>query len=239
MTIPSRLRNTTARVSCTHPPSKCPFALMQPPQLLTAHMFPVTGVILVWPPPSEQYHCLRSTCLQILIWTTSPAVTKGTEKNTQRRVEPSNTPNGRKKKKFGEEFDGFLILVRYQTSSEREGAQLLQLKAPLAVRNLAVTCTLKTRPPLDFGWITDELFCYSDVSFQEKQSQFFDRPWQDDDYWIIHNVFLSPSQQMCFFSIFHEQTMLRIPQINPVNLGAGVKVLKIQASLYLTPRTMQ
>lgn len=202
MTIPSRLRNATARVNCTHPPSKCPFALMQPPQLLTAHMFPVTGVILVWPPPSEQYHCLRSTCLQILIWTTSPAVTKGTEKNTQRRVEPSNTPNGRKKKKFGEEFDGFLILVRYQTSSEREGAQLLQLKAPLAVRNLAVTCTLKTRPPLDFGWITDELFCYSDVSFQEKQSQFFDRPWQDDDYWIIHNVFLSPSQQMCFFLFF-------------------------------------
>lgn len=82
-----------------NPPSKCPFALMQPPQLLTAHMFPVTGVILVWPPLSEQYHCLRSTCLQILIWTTSPAVTKGTEKNTQRRVEPSNTPNGRKKKK--------------------------------------------------------------------------------------------------------------------------------------------
>lgn len=28
--------------------------------------------------------------------------------------------------------------------------------------------------------------------------------------------------------------MLRIPQINPENLGASVKVLKTQASLYLT-----
>lgn len=198
----------------------------------------------------RRYSCMTSTlrAISLLALYMSSNIDLNNISRSHERNGKEYTKEGRavkhpkweeKKKKFGEEFDGFLILVRYQTSSEREGAQLLQLKAPLAVRNLAVTCTLKTRPPLDFGWITDELFCYSDVSFQEKQSQFFDRPWQDDDYWIIHNVFLSPSQQMCFFSIFHEQTMLRIPQINPVNLGAGVKVLKIQASLYLTPRTMQ
>lgn len=39
-------------------------------------MFPVTGIILGSPPLSKRYHSSCSTCLQILICTTSSAVTK-------------------------------------------------------------------------------------------------------------------------------------------------------------------
>lgn len=85
---------------------------------------------------------------------------KGMEKNMQGR---SNTPPQTKRRR---EVWRIFNSVRIQTASERGGnAQLQQLKAPLAVRNLAVTRSLKTRPPLVFGWITDELFCYSDGSF--------------------------------------------------------------------------
>lgn len=54
-----------------------------------------------------------------------------------------------RRKKDGEKFDGFLISVRNQTASERWDRS--EAAALRAVRNLAVTCSLKTRPPLVLG----------------------------------------------------------------------------------------
>lgn len=47
MTIRSPPQSATAHVTRTPPPEQMSIALMQSPRLLTAHMFPVTDVILV------------------------------------------------------------------------------------------------------------------------------------------------------------------------------------------------
>lgn len=191
------------------------------PQLLTVHMFPVTSIILARPQLSVRRHFVRSTCLQILMRTTSPAVTKrkwgGIHKG---RWGPSSNKHagGRRgggKRGDEEEFDGFLILVRNQTSAEREGAA-----AAAAARR--ASCQESDSVPrsaektsfslwLHYWWII-LLFRWLRLA-EVKSDLFFDRPWQDDDYWIIHRVFLSPSRQMSS-SIFHEPTMLQNLRLN-------------------------
>lgn len=152
----------TVLPSCTHPPVNAPCIDAVSTAIDRSY---VSGH---W-----HYSCMTSTlqAIPLLVLYMSSNIDLNSISCSHERNGKEYTKEGRAvkhpkwggKKKDGEEFDGFLILVRNQTSSE--SAQLLQLKAPLAVRNLAVTCTLKTRPPLDFGWITDEVFCYSDGSF--------------------------------------------------------------------------
>lgn len=156
-----------------------------------------------------------STCLQILICAASSAVIKGgaprigMEKNMQRMM-------GSKDKHRGEVWWVF----QFWWDIKEHRRQGLEKKCS----ELSETWHSE-----DLHWSkTESLINYFVI--QKKQSQFlffsfFLRPCQNDDHWIIHNVFISRTWQMCS-SIFHERKRCcwKMPQPKTEGLAAALLV---------------
>lgn len=178
-------------------------------------MFPVIGIILVWPPIPRTMALLMlymsSNIDSCILFSRHTREALGKEwKKTGRDLWAVIQKHCRRKKAY----DSFLISVWNQKVSQRSGGG-----DSVAASKTSACCqeSGNTLPPVDktsFGlwqnhrWII-LIFRRVLLACGEKVKTGFARPWHDDNFWIIHNVSppTSSSQQICS-SIFHEPVIL-------------------------------